>query len=49
MTACAWVRDNERKSLRSDCGQPECKTAAMVAEAVGYDAAKQIKGANAHG
>jgi len=43
-----WVRvDNEREAspLRSDCGQPECKTAAMV-EAVSYDAAKQIKGAN---
>jgi len=36
------------KSLRSDCGQPECKTAAMVAEAVGYDAAKQIKGRKRH-
>jgi len=31
-----WVRRQRArgKSLRSDCGQPECKTAAMVAEAV---------------
>jgi len=46
-----WVRvDNEREAspLRSDCGQPECKTAAMVAEAVSCDAAKQIKGRKRH-
>jgi len=43
-----WVRvDNEREASPSEViVDSQSKTAAMVAEAVGYDAAKQIRGAN---
>jgi len=44
LTDREWVRvDNERASPSEVIVDSQSKTAAMVAEAVGYDAAKQIK------
>ena len=52
MTTCtAWVRlDNEREISPSEAivDSQSVKTAALVSEAVGYDAAKQIKGRKRH-